>query len=126
MSKVKVYFDGGCPVYTCYTCSLKIENAQYIDARSSQATYETLKKKGFDLDKGMVVQIGKDYFYAEKAFAKLSEMNESTSLISKFNKKISRNENLNGTLYPLLVSFRNLLLKVLRKEHIENYFKNRS
>jgi len=124
--QIKVYFDGGCPVCTRYTCSLKIQNAEYIDARSSKTIYETLKKKNFDLDKGMVVQIGQEYFYAEEAFAKLSEMNHSTSLISKINKKISRNKNLNIILYPLLVSLRNLFLKVLRRERIEKHFKNHS
>ena len=62
MSTVDVYYDGECPFCTRYVRMLRLKEAvghlRLIDLRENSEIRSELLGQGFDLDQGMVVEIG--------------------------------------------------------------------
>jgi len=77
-----------------------------------------LGEKGYSLDEGMLVMVGERYYHGAAAVQVLALMSSRTGWFNRLNYRLFRSQKWSAAAYPLLVSGRRLLLRVLRREPI--------
>jgi hypothetical protein len=77
-------------------------------------------KARFDLDEGMVLIIGDQYYHGDKCIHVLSLLSESKGVFGALNAAIFASPALSRVLYPVLRAGRNLVLRMLGKSKIRD------
>lgn len=121
---IQVVYDKQCPACSLY-CELVHSNAgseevQLIDARDDGDLMADITSQGLDIDEGMVVKVDGELHFGADAIQVLATKGDHNSLFGRANRLLFKNHRLAHTLYPLLRSVRNLLLKLLRVRRINN------
>ena len=117
---IKIYYDGFCPYCAQYTKLQRLReefDVDLIDLRESPEEVERFIDRGIDLDKGMVVKEGDNLFTGNKAVFLLASL-QNKSLLGYFWKLLFLSSNLTKIIYPILVFFRNLTLRILNRPKI--------
>ena len=117
---ITIIYDGDCPVcnYYCKRIAIRDAGAELVlvDAREKHLlkSYETYIK-GKDLNRGFVVMIGEEVFYSDKAMHALALAATSSGFFNRLNKWFFSSKGRARFWYPILVSLRLLLLKLMRR-----------
>jgi predicted DCC family thiol-disulfide oxidoreductase YuxK len=122
--EVLVVYDRQCPACNLYCHLVRIRASVgrlvLVDARQGGAVMEEVTAAGLDIDQGMVVKVGPQLFYGSDAIHVLALMGTDRGLFNRLVYWTFRSRRAAGILYPVLRALRNLLLKLLRKEKVDN------
>jgi predicted DCC family thiol-disulfide oxidoreductase YuxK len=123
-SPILLVYDKQCPACDFYCNIVRIQDSvgelQLVDARENSDIMEEITQRGWDIDQGMVVKIEDELYYGSDAIYVLSKIGSQSDFFNRLNYWLFRSQKRAAVLYPLLRSFRNLLLKILGKSKINN------
>jgi len=115
-------YDGECPFCSGFAKRLRIESAlgslRLVNAREGGALVEDLRRRGFDLDGGMVLMLGDEYFHGDEALHRLALMSTRYDWFNRLNAWLFSNRTLSRCAYPLLRAGRNAVLRLLGRRSI--------
>jgi len=125
--KISVVYDGQCPVCHLY-CEMAKSNAEasdapvleLLDAREDSELMQRISQLGMDIDEGMVVAIGDELHYGADAIHALANVETKRGVFGVVSRLMFARRRTARFLYPWLRRIRNLLLKLLRKQRINN------
>lgn len=122
--QVQVVYDQQCPACSYYCNRVTIRDSAgelvLVDARQAGPTMAEITAKGLDIDQGMVVTVGDEFYYGADALHLLARMGTNRGLFNRVTNWLFRSRTVARILYPLLRGCRNLLLKALGKTKINN------
>ncbi|MBI3527386.1 MAG: DUF393 domain-containing protein [Betaproteobacteria bacterium] len=122
--EILLVYDKECPLCDAYCRMVRIRESvgtlRLVNARDASAVMNEITSQGLDIDQGMVLKVEDVLYYGSDAIHALSLMSSPSGVFNRVNYWIFRSKRLSGILYPVLRSFRNLLLKTLRKTKINN------
>lgn len=123
-AEVLVVYDKQCPACDYYCNLVRIRESVgrlvLLDARDGGPIMDEITAKGLDIDQGMVVKVGKELYYGPDAIHVLALMGTNRGFFNRLAYWSFRSRAVSKVLYPVLKSFRNLLLKILGKTKINN------
>ena len=121
---ILLVYDGECPACNNYCQFVRIKESvgtlKLVDARQNCEVLDEVTQLGFDVDKGMLLKTGDQWFYGSDAIHVLALMSTRSGCFNRFNFWLFKSRNISGILYPILRACRNLLLKLLGKSKINN------
>ena len=122
--KLLLVYDRECPACRNYVQTIRIRETVgdllLINARDDSEVVRQLTALGFDLDQGMALKIDEQIYYGGESIHMLALMGSRSGIFNKFNYWIFKSRTRSKFLYPVMRTGRNLLLKILRKEKINN------
>jgi predicted DCC family thiol-disulfide oxidoreductase YuxK len=123
--EILLVYDWECPACDTYCRLVHIPRSvgilRLVNAREPSAVIDEITQAGLDIDQGMVVKMGGRLYYGAEAIHILALINSRTNLFNKLSYFAFRSDRLSRILYPALRTWRNLLLKVMRKTKINNF-----
>ena len=122
--EILLIYDKECPACDTYCQIVKIRetvgNLKIIDAREKSKVLEEITELGLDIDQGMVLKMGGQFYYGSDAIHALALISSRSGLLNLINYWIFKSKSASSWVYPVLRLFRNLLLKMLGKTKINN------
>ena len=122
--EILLVYDRGCPACEMYATLARVRAAagelKLIDAREPSAVMDKITRAGIDIDQAMVVIVGDRLYHGGDAIHALALMSSRSGVFNRLTYWTFRSRNVSRLLYPVLRSMRNLLLKILRKEKVNN------
>ncbi|MFT7214509.1 MAG: putative DCC family thiol-disulfide oxidoreductase YuxK [Granulosicoccus sp.] len=122
--KILLVYDRECPTCNAYCQVVKIRESvgdlQIVDARENSAVMNEITAQGLDIDQGMVLKMGGQFYYGSDAIHTLALIGSRSGVFNRLNYRIFKSETASSILYPFLRFCRNLLLKILGKTKINN------
>ncbi len=121
---VLVVYDKECPACDYYCNLVQIRDTvgrlELVDARDGGPLMDEITARGLDIDQGMVVKVGSELYYGPDAIHVLARMGTNSGFFNRLSFWAFRSKAVSRVLYPVLKTFRNLLLKLLGKSKINN------
>ena len=121
---ISVYYDGDCPFCSKYMTLMRLKETagpvKLVDLRTNQSEREELISQGFDLDKGMVVEMNGHRVEGAEAVNQLALLSTPSNVFNRINKTIMSSKVLATFLYPFLRAGRWLVLFLLGREQISS------
>ncbi|MEM8541746.1 MAG: DCC1-like thiol-disulfide oxidoreductase family protein [Pseudomonadota bacterium] len=118
---VAIVYDGECPFCSAYVGMLRLKETagtvDLIDARSSAPDAEWAKAN-YDMDEGMAVRVGRDWYHGADCVHMLSMMTTPSRFFNRLNYWVFRSPTRTRILYPVMRSGRNLALRLLGRKKI--------
>jgi predicted DCC family thiol-disulfide oxidoreductase YuxK len=122
--EILLVYDKDCPACDNYCQVVRIRESigelKIINARENSEILEEITQLGLDIDQGMVLKMGGVIYYGADAIHALALISSRSGVFNKMNYWLFKSRRVSAVLYPLLRSFRNLLLKMLGKTKINN------
>ena len=126
MSKEEILlvYDKECPACDSYCQIVRIRKSigdlKIVNARESTEILREITEMGLDIDQGMVLKMNNQIYYGSDAIYALALISSRSGIFNRLNYWLFKSKTRAYFLYPILRSFRNLLLKALRKSKINN------
>lgn len=122
--KIFLVYDHDCPVCRGYCTRLsprddRVEIA-LVNARNDKKLMPEITVRGFDIDEGMVLQVGDEMFYGSEAAWRLTSYTRRTGLTGWIDRLFFFSARAARLTYPAGKALRNLLLRALHIPKIEN------
>ncbi|MDR6983372.1 putative DCC family thiol-disulfide oxidoreductase YuxK [Rheinheimera pacifica] len=121
---ILLIYDKDCPACNAYCQMVRIRQSvgelKLINAREDTEVMQQITAQGLDIDQGMVLKMGDNWYYGSDAIYMLSLLSSRSGLFNRLNYHLFKSKRLAKWLYPLLRFCRNLLLKLLGKRKINN------
>ena len=94
-------------------------SVELIDARdSSNPVVSDVKKRGYDLDDGMVAIYRGQYFHGADCIHLVAGLTTDSGFFNQLNSYVFRSKSVSRFLYPFLRTGRNLTLTLLGREKL--------
>jgi len=123
-SEILLVYDMECPACNAYCQVVRIRESigelKIIDAREQSEVLDEITAQGLDIDQGMVLKMGNNFYYGSDAIHALALISSRSDLFNRLNYWMFKSKTVSAALYPVLRFFRNLLLKMLGKTKINN------
>ena len=123
-AEILLVYDKECPACDNYCRIIRIResvgNLKLVNAREDSEVMARLTADGFDIDQGMVLQMGDQLYYGSDAIHALALISSKSGIVNRLNYWIFKSKGVSAVVYPLLRFFRNMLLKLLGKTKINN------
>lgn len=119
-------YDGECPLCNSAAQALKIKKdygtLHLLDARltKSHPLIEKTKKNGFDLDEGMVIFDGHQFYHGSTALNFMARYGDNRGTFNLLNKALFWSGKFAFITYPWMRGIRNLLLRLKKVPKIDN------
>lgn len=116
MQNFDIYYDGECPVCSRYVLMSQLKkkfNVRLFNLREHPEQVKSFWELGYDVDKGMLIEIKGEYFFGADAIYIMSYYGEANSPLGFMMHSYFKRRALAGITYPLLRFGRNVLLKIL-------------
>jgi len=123
LTPVQIVYDGDCPFCRAFSGMVRLKedySVELINAREPHPLIEAATGKGLDLDEGMIVVIGDDFYHGDDAMSRMALMTSKSGLMRRLTKWTFTSERRSQILYPILRGGRNLTLKILGHKKIKN------
>ncbi|MBT8115163.1 MAG: DUF393 domain-containing protein [Arenicella sp.] len=124
---IALVYDTQCPVCSMYCRMVRLRQSvgelRLVDARHGGSLVDEITARGWDIDQGMVLKLQDELYYGADAIHALSLISSRSGVFNRLNFWIFKTPTVAKLLYPLLRGGRNLLLKVLRRNKINNLAK---
>lgn len=120
---VQIIYDGDCPFCRAYSDMIRLKEnfvVELINAREPHPRVDDATAKGLDLDEGMIVILDQQFYHGEDAMTRIALMTTESGALRRLTKWTFSNPWRSRNLYPILRGGRNLSLKVLGHEKINN------
>ena len=122
--EIVLVYDKECPACDNYCQVVRIKesigNLKIVSAREDSDIMKEITALGLDIDQGMVLKMGGEFYYGSDAIHTLALISSRSGTFNQINYWIFKSKTLSLILYPVLRFFRNLLLRVLKKSKINN------
>ena len=122
--EIILVYDHECPVCSKYAQVLRIRESigklTIINARNESDIMVDINSQELDIDQGMVLKMGNKIYYGSDAIHMLALISSRSGVLNRLNYWFFKSESRSRVLYPILLSSRNLLLKILGKSKINN------
>lgn len=122
--QIVLVYDRECPVCHNYCQTVRIRESvgqlQIINAREHSEIMDEITARGMDVDQGMVLKLGGKFYYGADAIHALALISTRAGFFNRLNFWVFRSERLSRLLYPVMRALRNLLLKLLGRNKINN------
>jgi predicted DCC family thiol-disulfide oxidoreductase YuxK len=119
---IEVTYDGACPVCRSVVHRLKARHGEphiaLIDARAAPEQVAALAARGLDLDEGIVVKAGEEYFSGADATRYLARLHVPAGWVERFAAWGFGSPRRAALVYPLFRAGRRLLLFLLGRTPI--------
>lgn len=123
-NEIWLVYDGECPVCNTYCQYIRIREAvgtlHLVDARKPSAIMDEITAAGLDIDQGMVVKFKNVIYYGADAIHMLTLLSTPSGVFNRINYVIFSTKIGAHLFYPLGKAFRNMVLKLLGIQYIEN------
>lgn len=114
-------YDGDCPFCSSYVRHVRFKEnfgrLELVDGRSDDPVAREVASR-YDLDEGMVLKLGEQYYFADDCIHVLALLADTGGWFGRINGAIFRHRTLSRWLYPVLRSGRNLTLALLGRRQI--------
>ena len=122
MKKVKLYYDGECPFckeYSKYIALRKLYDIEVCNARDNLDKIEEFRRKGYDINEGMIVEREDDsmLYLGADAAKLLNSMTSKKGFIDNSMSFIVKLPLFNSVIYPVIKAIRIVILKLLGKDY---------
>jgi predicted DCC family thiol-disulfide oxidoreductase YuxK len=122
--EVWLVYDGECPICKMYCTRVRIQKTvgqlHLVDARQSSAIMDEITDAGLDIDQGMVVKFNDVMYYGDKAMHVITLLSTRSSLFNTICYYLFSSQTGSKIFYPIGKAFRNLILKLLGIQYINN------
>ena len=122
--QIVLVYDRECPVCYAYCQVINIRQSvgelKIINAREGSEIVDEITAKGFDIDQGIVLKIGEQFYFGADAIHALTLIGSRYGIVNRINYWLFKSKTVSAVLYPILRFFRNLLLKMLGKTKVNN------
>ena len=122
--EILLVYDRECPACKAYCKLVRITESvgdlRIVDARKGSVVMDEITAKGLDIDQGMVLKIGEQFYYGADAIHMLAMIGSRSGMFNRFNYWMFKSQTRSAIFYPILRFFRNQLLKILGKTKINN------
>ena len=122
--EILLVHDGECPACHAYCQVVRIKEGvgdlRTVDARENSEVMNEISAQGLDIDQGMVLKMGGQFYYGSDAIHRLALISSRRGIFNRFNYWMFKSKTVSNILYPPLRFSRNLLLKILGKTKIDN------
>ena len=119
---ISVFYDGDCPFCSKYMSMIRLKDTlgevKLVDLRVNSNVKDELLSQGFNLDKGMVVDIDGRRVDGADAVNQLALLSTPSNGFNRFNKMVMSSPLLAACLYPFLRAGRWLVLFFLGRAQI--------
>ena len=126
--EILLIYDKECSACNNYCQMVQIKETvgdlKIINARDSSDVMQEITDADLDIDQGMVLKLGDKLYYGSDAIHALALMNSRSGMFNRVNYWMFKSERVSKLLYPMLRSFRNLLLKGIGVSKINNLNKD--
>lgn len=119
-------YDGECPFCRRYVQMLRLRdsvNLQLVDARTDSRTgapdVREVIAAGFDLNEGMVLKLGEEFYHGDRCIHVLASLSSSVGWVNRLFAVVFRSSTAARVLYPVLRFFRNLTLRCLGRSKLD-------
>ena len=123
-SKIVLIYDKECPACNNYCQFVRVRenigDIELVNARDTSDVMNSITAQGLDIDQGMVLKLDNQLYYGADAIHMLALISSRSGVFNRFNYWLFKSKKRSHLLYPILRFFRNLLLKVLSKNKINN------
>ena len=121
---ILLVYDKQCPACDFYCKLARIRESVgrlvLIDAREPSELMDEITAAGLDIDQGMVLKVGSTLHYGSDAIHMLSLLSTRSGVFNRLSYWCFRSKRVSGLLYPVFRAWRNLLLKALSRNKINN------
>ena len=122
-SPVFLVYDGDCPFCSAVARMARIKKAvgelRILNARDATGpVMDEIHARGFDLNQGIVVKLGEQFYHGEDALHMLAMIGSRSGLFNRINVALFRNRRTVTVMYPIMKAFRGLSLKALGRRPI--------
>lgn len=111
-------YDGECPLCRNVAKHLRVRKSvgqlEIINAREKHPLAQEMNAKGYDLNKGILVQYGAQIYYGQEAVHFLAMVGSPLDLFNRINAFLFKSRKISRIIYPCLKTFRSLLLFILK------------
>lgn len=118
----RIYYDGECPFCTRYTTLLRLRESvgdvDLVNVRDDAVARQTLQASGYDLDRGMVLDLDGRLYAGANAMHILAMLSGRSGFLNRVVASVFRFAWLATLLYPALRAGRGLALFALGRERI--------
>lgn len=122
--EILLVYDRECPACNSYCQVVNIResvgNLRIVDARENSEVLQEISAQGLDIDQGMVLKMGEQFYYGSDAIHTLALIGSRSDIFNRLNYWVFKSKRISSIVYPILKFFRNILLKILRKKRINN------
>lgn len=121
--RMTIYYDGECPFCSRFARFQKlqhnVEEVRLVDLRNAEPDRQQLQALGYDLDKGMVLDLDGELYPGEEAVHRLALLSTGSSLLARLNRWALGTRTGAALLYPLLRLGRNASLLALGRRPLQ-------
>lgn len=129
--KETIYFiyDGECPICQMgaglYRPRQSVGTLQTVDARTEKQhpVLREVNDAGLNLDDGMVIKYDGKLYHGQAALRIMAQLGADVGLFNRINNVLGKSEVISRITYPMMRTGRNLLLRLLGRENIQNLVK---
>jgi predicted DCC family thiol-disulfide oxidoreductase YuxK len=118
-----VIYDGQCPFCSTYVRLARLREAvgtvDLVDARSGSTVVQEAVGAGLNLDKGMVLKYGGQFYYGASCLNMLSLLSSRIGLFNRLMALAFARPAIARLAYPVLQAGRNAILKLLGRNRIQ-------
>jgi predicted DCC family thiol-disulfide oxidoreductase YuxK len=118
---LSIYYDGQCPVCTNYVRYYRLQNGgsiSLIDLRQHPEKVRDFNARGLNVDEGMILELDRQTYHGVGAVHMLALLSTPVGAFNRINRWVFSRPRLARVLYPVLVSGRNTLLRLLGRKKI--------
>ena len=111
----------GCKYY-CQIIKIREElgELKLVNARETSEIMDEINNLGLDMDKGMVLKMGDKFYYGADAINALALISSRSDLFNHINHWLFRSKRRADFIFPVMMKFRKIMLKLSGKPDIEN------
>lgn len=99
-------YDGECPFCDAYVRHLRVSEAvgglHLVNARQGGRVVEEVQARGFDLDRGMVVKLGGQFYHGAECMHVLASLSTRSGFFNRLNAALFASPTVSRWIYPLL------------------------
>lgn len=113
---IYLVYDGECLLCSQCAKALKIKKAvgelEIINARFEHPLVEEVKKRGYDLNEGLIVKYENEFYYGPDAVSLLALLSGPYDFFNRVNALLFKSKTITKIVYPILKIIRNFILKL--------------
>ena len=117
MKNVSIFYDGECPFCRFYVRAVRLRETvgefRLVDLRKDAKARQTFQSRGYNLDKGFIVQINNEVYFGPEGIHILALMTSPIGFFNRLCSLIFAHRALAVVFYPILAFGRSVTLLAL-------------